>query len=161
MFGRGSRKRARPKTEVRPAVAGYRQGFLVLAQALYREFGEDRPSGRRLTKLFDDAVAGDSTFKLLFAVMGDELCGMLSLAIAPTTQGAGCFGYVDDVFVLEQYRGQGIGTELMREALNHARKSGCVRVELGTRQDNIRARRLYERLGFEEVDGVRYWLLLR
>jgi ribosomal protein S18 acetylase RimI-like enzyme len=49
----------------------------------------------------------------------------------------------------------------MREALNHARKSGCVRVELGTRRDNVHARRLYERLGFEEVDGVRYWLVLR
>jgi len=79
----------------------------------------------------------------------------------PTTQGAGCFAYLDDVFVLEQCRGQGIGSELMREALNDARRSGCVRVELGTRRDNIRARRLYERLGFDEVDGVRYSLMLR
>jgi ribosomal protein S18 acetylase RimI-like enzyme len=86
---------------------------------------------------------------------------MLSLAIVPTTQGAGCFGYLDDVFVLEQYRRQGIGAKLMREALNHARKCGCVRVELGTRRDNIHARRLYERLGFQEVDGVRYSLMLR
>ena len=161
MFGRRRTNRARPQVEVRPAVAEDRQAFLVLAQALYEEFAEERPPIRRLTKLFDDAVAGDSPFKLFFAVVGDELCGMLSLAIAPTTQDAGCFGYLDDVFVLEQYRGQGIGTELMREALNHARKSGCVRVELGTRRDNIRARRLYERLGFQEVDGVRYWLMLR
>jgi ribosomal protein S18 acetylase RimI-like enzyme len=100
-------------------------------------------------------------FKLFFAVVADEPCGMLSLAIVPTTQGAGCFGYLDDVFVLQQRRGQGIGAELMREAVNHARKSGCVRVELGTRRDNVHARRLYERLGFEEVDGVRYWLVLR
>jgi ribosomal protein S18 acetylase RimI-like enzyme len=34
-------------------------------------------------------------------------------------------------------------------------------VELGTRRDNVRARRLYERLGFEEVDGVRHRLMLR
>ncbi len=161
MFGRRLAKRAGPQAKVRPAVPGDRQAFLVLAQALCQEFGEERPPRRRLMRLFDDAVVPASAFKLFFAVVGDELCGMLSLAIAPTTQGAACFGYLDDIFVLEQYRGQGIGTKLMREALNHARKSGCVRVELGTRRDNIRARRLYERLGFEEVDGVRYWLMLR
>ncbi len=161
MFGRRLVKRAGPRVEVRPAVPEDRQAFFVLAQALYQEFGEERPPERRLAKLFDDAVAGDSPLRLLFAVVGDEVCGMLSLAIVPTTQGAGCFGYLDDVFVLEQYRGRGIGTKLMREALNHARKSGCVRVELGTRRDNVRARRLYERLGFDEVDGVRYSLMLR
>jgi ribosomal protein S18 acetylase RimI-like enzyme len=163
MFGRQLARRARPQVEVRLAVPEDRQAFLVLAEALSREFGEDRPPRRRLTKLFDDALAPALPFKLFFAVVADadEPCGMLSLAIVPTTQGAGCFGYLDDVFVLEQYRGQGIGAELMREAVNHARKSGCVRVELGTRRDNVHARRLYERLGFEEVDGVRYWLMLR
>jgi len=161
MFGRRTTKRASLQAEVRLAAPEDRQAFLVLARALYQEFGEERPSSRRLGKLFDDALASGSPFKLFFAVVGDELCGMASLAIAPTSQGAGCFGYLDDVFVLEQYRGQGIGIKLMREALNHARKGGCVRVELGTRRDNIRARRLYERLGFEEVDGVRYWLMLR
>jgi ribosomal protein S18 acetylase RimI-like enzyme len=161
MFGRRLVKRAAPQVEVRPASAEDWQAFLVLADALYREFDEDRPPRRRLMKLFDGAVAGDSSFKLFFAIVGDELCGMVSLAIASTTQGAQCFGYLDDVFVMEAYRGQGIGTRLMREALGYARRSGCVRVELGTRQDNLRARRLYERLGFEEVDGVRYWLPLR
>ena len=160
MFGRRTKK-ARPQAEVRPAAAEDWQTFLRLAEALYREWGEERPPKRRLTKLFDDAIAPASSFKLFFAVVGDELCGMLSLAIVPTTQGAGSFGYLDDVFVLEQYRGQGIGAELMREAVNHARENGCVRVELGTRWDNVRARLLYERLGFEEVDGVRYWLMLR
>jgi ribosomal protein S18 acetylase RimI-like enzyme len=161
MFGRRLAKRADPQVQVRPAVAEDWQGFLVLIEALYQELAEDMPPERRLMKLFDDAVVSPSPFRLLFAVVEGELCGMLSLAIVPTTQGAGCFGYLDDVFVLEQCRGQGMGTKLMREALSQARKSGCVRVELGTRRDNVRARRLYERLGFQELDGVRYWLMLR
>ena len=160
MFGRRLVKRAESQAEVRLAAAEDWQGFLVLVEALYEELGEDRPPERRLITLFDDAVA-PSPFKLFFAVEGGELCGMLSLAITPTTQGAGCFGYLDDVFVLEQHRGQGIGAKLMREALDYARRSGCVRVELGTRRDNVHARRLYERLGFQQVDGVRYWLMLR
>ena len=161
MFGRRLVKRAESQAEVRLAAAADWQAFLVLAEALYQELDEERPPVHRLMELFDDAVVPASSFKLFFAVEGGELCGMLSLAIVPTTQGAGCFGYLDDVFVLEQHRGQGIGAKLMREALNHARKGGCVRVELGTRRDNVQARRLYERLGFQELDGVRYWLMLR
>jgi ribosomal protein S18 acetylase RimI-like enzyme len=161
MFGRRLVRRAESQAEVRLAAAEDWQAFLVLIDALYEELGEERPPRRRLAELFDDAVAPASPFKLFFAVEGDELCGMLSLAIVPTTQGAGCFGYLDDVFVLEQHRSQGMGARLMREALNHARKSGCVRVELGARRDNVQARRLYERLGFREVDGVRYALILR
>ena len=161
MFGRRLVKRAESQAEVRLAAAEDWQGFLTLAEALYQELGEERPPRQRLMKLFDDAVAPDSAFKLFLAVEGGEPCGMLSLAIVPTTQGAGCFAYLDDVFVLEQQRGRAIGAKLMREALNHARKSGCVRVELGARRDNVQARRLYERLGFREVDGVRYLLTLR
>ena len=161
MFGRRKTKRPRLQAEVRPAASEDRKAFLALAAALYEELGEKRPSARRLAALFEDAVTGRSPFKLFFAFVEDEPCGMLSVAIVPTTQGAGSFGYVDDLFVLEQYRGQGIGSELMQEALKYARKSGCVRVELGTRRENMRARRLYERLGFEEVDGVRYLLMLR
>jgi len=161
MFGRRLVKRAESQAEVRLATAEDWQAFLVLADALYQELDEDRPPDRRLMKLFEEAVEPASPFKLFFAVVESELCGMLSLAIVPTTQGAGCFGYLDDVFVLEQYRSRGIGARLMREALNHAHKSGCVRVELGTRRDNVHARRLYQRLGFQEVDGVRYLLMLR
>ncbi|MGQ9572520.1 MAG: GNAT family N-acetyltransferase [Dehalococcoidia bacterium] len=160
VFGRRRTKGARLEGEVRLAAPEDRQGFLALAEALYRELGEDRPPRGRLVQLFDDTVAPASPFKLLFAVVGDELCGMLSLAIVATTQGAGCFAYVDDVFVLEQYRRQGLGAKLMREALEYARKSGCVRVELSARRDNVAARRLYERLGFREVDGIRYLLML-
>ncbi len=161
MFGRRLAKRAEPQVKVRPAVAEDREAFFFLTEALYRELGEERPPAARLAKLFDGSLMPASPFRLFVAVVEDELCGMLSLAIVPTTQEAGCFGYLDDVFVLEQHRHQGIGAKLMREAVDYARGSGCVRVELGTRRDNTRARRLYERLGFEEVDGVRYWLMLR
>jgi len=48
MFGRRRTKRARPQAEVRPSVPEDRQAFLVLAEALYEEFGEERlPRGAR------------------------------------------------------------------------------------------------------------------
>ena len=50
--------------------------------------------------------------------------------------------------VLAGYRGRGIGKQLMVATLAHARRNGIIRVELEVRADNVRAIKLYERLGF-------------
>jgi RimJ/RimL family protein N-acetyltransferase len=53
------------------------------------------------------------------------------------------------------FRGQGIGTRMMRQAIEWARASGVVqRVQLEVVAENVEARKLYERLGFVE-EGLR------
>ena len=68
--------------------------------------------------------------------------------------------YVVDIALLPAWRGQGIGTALLRDVLAEADRRGVV-VELHVEHWNP-ARRLYERLGFTQVaaDGV-YALLRR
>jgi ribosomal protein S18 acetylase RimI-like enzyme len=51
--------------------------------------------------------------------------------------------------VTPSLRGRGIGTELMREAENFVRGRGYDSIVLGVEDANPRARRLYERLGYE------------
>ncbi len=48
-----------------------------------------------------------------------------------------------------EYRGQGIGRSLILRTLEHALHSGVFRVKLETREDNHRAIRLYEQVGFK------------
>ena len=55
--------------------------------------------------------------------------------------------------VLASHRGRGIGATLLRRTLDDARDKGFTRVELTVRVDNERARKLYEKLGFE-VEGL-------
>jgi ribosomal protein S18 acetylase RimI-like enzyme len=52
------------------------------------------------------------------------------------------------------WRGQGVGERLMREAIAGARAAGCTRVTLLTDGDNAAARRFYERLGFVKSSMV-------
>lgn len=51
-------------------------------------------------------------------------------------------------------RGRGIGTALIRSAEARAREQGFRWLGLGVSDDNPRAARLYERLGYQE--GIRY-----
>jgi ribosomal protein S18 acetylase RimI-like enzyme len=65
--------------------------------------------------------------------------------------------YVAELYVVPARRRQGLGLALMEAALAHARERGAWYVELGTSEDDVAARALYERLGFSnrerEPDG--------
>lgn len=55
--------------------------------------------------------------------------------------------------IIDGYREQGLGLRLITTTLDAARNMGLHRVELDVHADNIRAARLYEKVGFER-EGV-------
>ena len=55
---------------------------------------------------------------------------------------------VESVRVDEKYRGQGIGREMMLWAIDRARESGCISMQLTTHKERVNAHRFYENLGF-------------
>ena len=57
--------------------------------------------------------------------------------------------YIDTVFVEEEYRRQGVGTELLKEAEKRAKALGANMIRLDT--FNWQGREFYKKLGYEEV----------
>jgi len=72
-----------------------------------------------------------------------------------------CTLHLHGLILEPAYQGQGIGSEVIRKLADHYR--GCVDVmELGVHQSNARAKKLYEHLGFVEVnflDGLGYSIM--
>jgi GNAT superfamily N-acetyltransferase len=77
---------------------------------------------------------------------------------------------LSDLFVREEARGQGIGTALIRRAEALAAARGHTRIGLAVNPtENVRARQLYERLGFTHdgramyldgtYDGAEDWVI--
>ena len=58
------------------------------------------------------------------------------------------------VGLLPEFRGKGIGAHLINTTIEAAKARGLSRIELTVRETNMRAARLYERLGFE-VEGTK------
>lgn len=56
---------------------------------------------------------------------------------------------MDGVFVRADARGQGVGTALVEAICDEARTRGYAEVRLDVVNENVKARALYERLGFE------------
>lgn len=61
-------------------------------------------------------------------------------------------GQLEDLVVDDQFRGQGIGTQLIQYAIQRARELGVKSLNLTSRPSRVVANRLYERLGFEKRD---------
>jgi len=57
--------------------------------------------------------------------------------------------YLSNIAVDPQYRGQGIGTYILKNAVKTAEDKGCRRVLLDVTFKNKGAKRLYERFGFK------------
>lgn len=79
--------------------------------------------------------------------------------------GSGDAGATDDDLVIDVslapgFRGQGIGTLLLRSALEHAASRGRG-VALNVHASNVRARRLYERLGFAATGQAGFHVSMR
>jgi len=60
------------------------------------------------------------------------------------------FGLLEDVFVEEQYRGQGIGTKLVQQVIEEAKRRQCYKLLATSRYARPKVHELYERLGFED-----------
>ena len=67
------------------------------------------------------------------------------------------YGHVDDdtpsfaISLYKEYRGRGIGTELMRQMLERLRKDGYEKASLAVQKANY-AVKMYEKVGFRTVD---------
>jgi len=60
--------------------------------------------------------------------------------------------YLEELYVVPDRRGEGHGLELMQTAMRVARERGATTMELGTSVGDRDARRLYEGLGFTNLE---------
>lgn len=86
------------------------------------------------------------------ALVGDRVIGWCD--ISSLNRDVFAHAGVLGMGVIEGFREQGVGEALMKAALDRAREAGLTRVELTVREDNLRAKKLYEKFGFV-VEGVK------
>jgi GNAT superfamily N-acetyltransferase len=69
-------------------------------------------------------------------------------------------GYLEDAFVEENLRGQGIGKELVLRVISEASSRGCYKLVAASRYSRTNVHRLYERLGLR-THGIEFRLDLK
>lgn len=70
-------------------------------------------------------------------------------------------GTVEDVVVLEDHRGKGLGGLLMKELIQWAARRRFIHLNLTSRPEKVVANHLYEKLGFKKRDTNVYRLVFK
>lgn len=83
-----------------------------------------------------------------FVLAGDPEVGLAQIRYRPSVWTGSDDAWLEDVFVLEEARGEGVGRLLTEAAIQRATKRGCGRIQLESNEGNEAAIALYESLGF-------------
>ncbi len=80
---------------------------------------------------------------------GEPPCALSVTRFRPGLWSPKLESYLAELYVVPDRRGHGIGRALMEETMAAARAAGADTMELGTGEDDVAARALYESLGFD------------
>lgn len=89
---------------------------------------------------------------------GGAIVGMGELVVIHRPEGS--VGRIEDVVVLEAYRGQGIGKKIMEKLIERARERELPSINLSSRPSREAANALYQKLGFKIHETNSYYLNL-
>jgi GNAT superfamily N-acetyltransferase len=92
----------------------------------------------------------------VLARQGGKTVGMAAVSFAWTLEHGGRSAWLDELYVLPEHRGQGLGTALLAEVEREIGRSGCAAIDLEVDRAHARAERLYRRVGFQPLPRSRW-----
>jgi len=119
-----------------------------LLGCLFKQEADFSPSVTKQRRALELILAQPTMGRLFVLTRGDKVLGMVSLLFTISTAEGGKAAWLEDLVVRPEQRGRGLGTRLLRAAVDWARKEGIARITLLTDSDNLGARSLYLRHGF-------------
>ncbi|MBX3036901.1 MAG: GNAT family N-acetyltransferase [Anaerolineales bacterium] len=126
---------------------------------------DDAPDIAKLNFLFNEgqknaeAIASDMANpacveSVILAKTSDQTIGFALIRIVPTVLYVTPHAELTELYVMEEFRQQGVAGDLIAFAENVAKQKGAKSMIVQTGDDNIPALSLYHKHGYEEYDVV-------
>jgi GNAT superfamily N-acetyltransferase len=145
--------------EVSRATHSERDGVCELLRAQFREHGIGLDDGA-IAAGIDGHLSDPNKGVVLIARDDGAFVGLAVLAFTWTVEHGGRVAWLEELYVVPSRRGAGLGKLLLDHALQTARSTGCLAVDLEVDADHARAEHLYERAGFRRLPRARWALSL-
>jgi GNAT superfamily N-acetyltransferase len=131
---------------------------LTVALAKFEKLTPPDAAARK--RLMKDAFGAGAKFEAWLAFVGRqrEPVGYMILVNLYSSFEARPTLYLEDLFVLPEYRARGIGKAMMRQCIELAWKRGCGRMEWTCLDWNVKAQKFYHKLGARKLSE---WYLYR
>jgi len=112
----------------------------------------------RLASAIEGALRGDGRAIVLLAWQGTTPVAVAYLASTWTLEHGGAVLWLEELYVIPERRGQGIGSRLLQAVISRAWSSGTEAIDLEIETSHGRAANLYARAGFQRLDRARWSL---
>lgn len=124
---------------------------------LFRQFYRQAPDLEGATNYIKSRLNYEDS-AIYVASVNDKLIGFTQLYPLFSSVGMKRMWLLNDLYVLEDYRGKNWGHQLIDAAKRLAANTGAAAILIETEKTNIRAQKLYEEVGFEEPDTRFYYM---
>jgi GNAT superfamily N-acetyltransferase len=149
-----------PTPDIRPAVVADLGAVTALLVAQLREHAVDTPS-TAIGDAVEAVVRHPERGRILVARDRGTVVGVAALSFVWPIEHGGMSAWLEELYVVPDARGHGIGTALLRAALDAANEAGAVAVDLEVDVGHERAANLYAREGFRPLPRARWVRPLR
>jgi len=136
--------------QVRRATPGDAPAVARLLHDFQAEYDEPSPGIEMLESRYADLIRNKDMIVLL---IGEGPDGFAQLRFRPWVYSSGLHSYLEELYVVPDLRGNGLGRALLEAAMDIARAEGAEQMELGTSEDDVAARHLYASAGFINTEG--------
>jgi GNAT superfamily N-acetyltransferase len=122
--------------------------------SMMRDFAHFQKTPERLTLTLEQLKKDKDYFQCIVAVTSDNTIVGFSTWFFAYYSWTGKAVYMDDLYVVEEYRNQGVGTRLLQAVIQVAKEAGCSKVKWQVSKWNDAGIRYYEKMGatIDEVD---------
>lgn len=131
----------------KPNDSEYKKILSLAPQALFvGTLGEANPSDEKVKQLVEPLLKKGSYY--LIATEGNNLMGWILIGTSKDQFTEKICGFIYELYVLDEFRGNGISKQLMETGIDHFKQDGYSEVRLSVYAGN-QANKLYEKLGFK------------
>ncbi|ODN66775.1 GNAT family N-acetyltransferase [Methylophaga muralis] len=146
--------------EIQTAVGADIPQLCLLLDTLFNQEAEFKPDSQLQALGLGAIIEGDGIGDILVAKQSGQIIGMVNLLYTVSTALGSRVAILEDMVIAPQHRGLGVGSALLKHAIDFARQKGCKRITLLTDNDNEAAHHFYQQHGFTESSMQAYRLFL-
>lgn len=136
---------------LRPFTADDRAVYVQMAHDFYRSEACDHViPDAYLERTADSVLQGNPMAAIYLFEKDGQTAGYVLLAMTWSQEGGGLTIWVDELYLLPQFRGQGLATDMFHQLRTLYPNAARFRLEIAP--ENLRAKALYERMGYEMLN---------
>jgi GNAT superfamily N-acetyltransferase len=146
--------------QLQTAVSSDIPELCLLLDSLFSQEAEFKPDIELQALGLGAIIVGDGIGDILVAKDAGQIIGMVNLLYTISTALGSRVAILEDMVVAPQNRGLGVGSALLKYALDFAKQKGCKRITLLTDNDNVAAHGFYQQHGFTESSMLAFRMSL-